>query len=422
MAAIGNLVVNLSLQSAAFIRDLGKSSQAVAKNTSAMQRSVSNLSTAFAGLFTAKLIRQVTALTTESLKLAASMHGPLADAAQKNILQFETLQDTFKLGIAKGFLDGLTGGLATTEESMKTAAKAGELFGGALAAAAETAQFIFGTVVPDLANLADKTIQAALDKLDRLRGQMQDLSFAGMQTQLGITPEDTEAALAYGTATELAAMAQQSFWSAQVETTVHGEELLRTLEAQKDIMTDLRTPGEEYAATLERIAAANLSGVDAARAHSAATAVLVNDYLQLADNIGTALGILFKDSKAVAVAQAVINTAQAITKTFATYGATPWGFALAASMAAVGAAQIATIMSAQKGSGKKPAVTSGRGSSGGGGTAGGSAVAATTPAAGPRQAVTINLMGQGGFSREQVRDLARELNGLVADGATISTS
>jgi hypothetical protein len=137
--------------------------------------------------------------------------------------------------------------------------------------------------------------------------------------------------------------------------------------------------------------------------------------VSIAGNITQALSTAFKDNKEFAVADTVINTAQAVMKTYAQFGGGPWGIAAAATVAAVGAAQIATILSAQPGTSKKPSATAGGGrrSPAGGGGGGGGGVAT------PRQAVTINLMGQGGFSRDQVRALAEQLNGLVADGATI---
>src|SRR5690606_37796022 len=60
-------------------------------------------------------------------------------------------------------------------------------------------------------------------------------------------------------------------------------------------------------------------------------------------------------SKAFAVAEAIINTAQGVTKALAQGGM--FGFAGAAAVAAAGAAQIATILSASNGSSRRPAVS-----------------------------------------------------------------
>jgi hypothetical protein len=188
-----------------------------------------------------------------------------------------------------------------------------------------------------------------------------------------------------------------------------------TVAASEDLYLSSRTPMEQYALALDKIKTAHAQGDLAARAHTQAAAILTGEYLNLASTAVGALGTLFKDSKGIAVAQAVINTAQAITATLAQYGATPWGLAASAVAAASGAAQIATIMSAQPGSGKKPTAGATAASkpaktekSGGGGTM--------------KQAVSINLMGSGGFTRDQVRQLAEQLNGLVSDGASISVN
>jgi hypothetical protein len=184
----------------------------------------------------------------------------------------------------------------------------------------------------------------------------------------------------------------------------------------KTLLEGSRTPQEDYAAALAKITKAHADGELGSRLHTMAAANLANSYLGLASTAVGALGTLFKDSKGVAIAQAVINTAQAITATLAQYGATPWGLAAAGVAAAAGAAQIATIMSTSTGSGKKPAVGA---SSSAAKTASGAGKGSSGRGMG--QAVTINLQGQGGFSREQVRELAGQLNGLVADGATIRT-
>lgn len=72
---------------------------------------------------------------------------------------------------------------------------------------------------------------------------------------------------------------------------------------------------------------------------STTTAGLMNN---MANDVKSALGKLFGDSKAAAIATAIISTAQAVTKTLAQY---PWPLsgAMAALAAAAGAAEIATI-------------------------------------------------------------------------------
>lgn len=104
-----------------------------------------------------------------------------------------------------------------------------------------------------------------------------------------------------------------------------------------------------------------------------------------------ALGQLFKDNKAFAVANAVVNTAEGITKALAQGGTL--GFIGAAAVAASGAAQIAAIMSAQPGSASAP-------------SAGASAASAppqsTAGAASPVANIHLHGSANTTYTREQV--------------------
>lgn len=130
----------------------------------------------------------------------------------------------------------------------------------------------------------------------------------------------------------------------------------------------------------------------------------------IADNIGSALNSIFGESKAVAIGQALINTAQAVTKTLAQYGATPWGLAAAAAAAAAGAAQIAAIRSTtSKGGGSSPKVSSGA-----------SSAASSADTAGSNQTLFINgLSSSSLFSGESVRELAAKLIEFQRDGGKV---
>jgi hypothetical protein len=195
------------------------------------------------------------------------------------------------------------------------------------------------------------------------------------------------------------------------------EESNRIQREQEALFNSIATPMEQYASALKEIADAHVEGEMAARLHQAAVANLVGNYLQLADNVATALGIAFKDSKGVAIAQAIINTAQAVMKTFAEYGATPWGFALAASMAAIGAAQIAQIASTNPGSGTSKAMKTPKG-----GSASASA-GRTSTSSGSRPQQSVNIVVQGtSFGPEHFRQLVDGLNGVIADGAKLNVS
>lgn len=144
-------------------------------------------------------------------------------------------------------------------------------------------------------------------------------------------------------------------------------------------------------------------GEAAFRANSTAAAGV----LGLASGLTGAMAQMFQENKAFAVANAVVSTAEAVMKALATYGPTPWGFAAAGVAAATGAAQIAAIMSAQKGTSSAPKAPGG----GGAGTA-----AAAAPAAQRMTQVNITLAGNGRYSRDEVRDLIEQFTDGINDG------
>ncbi len=102
MASVGSLVADLKLESAAFVRDLGKASQAVATNTARMRKDMRALSTATAGIakqfdqlrtaaaaFAGALaVRQFTAFT----QAAIETNDALAKQAQRLDISAQALQ------------------------------------------------------------------------------------------------------------------------------------------------------------------------------------------------------------------------------------------------------------------------------------------------------------------------------------------
>lgn len=107
-------------------------------------------------------------------------------------------------------------------------------------------------------------------------------------------------------------------------------------------------------------------------------------------------------AKAFGVAQAVINTAEGITKAWAQGGML--GFVGAAAVAAAGAAQIATILSASKGTSTRPSP------------------GAPPPAETPQMQQSFYIRGinpSDMFTGAQLLDLIDNINGAVQDGAKI---
>lgn len=177
------------------------------------------------------------------------------------------------------------------------------------------------------------------------------------------------------------------------------------------VIEGLRDPTEEMIAQQWRLKAAldagGLSASQFGAAMQKSTFVAANAYAGMASGIADNLAKAFGDSKAFAIAAAIINTAESVTKALAVYGPTPWGFAAAAAAGAAGAAQIAAIKNTNKGGG-----------GGSGGSSSGTAAAGSAAQGAPQQMMTVNLHGQS-FGRDQVRGLIEQINDAVSDGAQL---
>jgi hypothetical protein len=133
-----------------------------------------------------------------------------------------------------------------------------------------------------------------------------------------------------------------------------------------------------------------------------------NAMLDTATQFGRTLSALWPQQKGAAVAEAVINTAVAVTKAY-TSGVPPWNFAQAALVAAAGLAQISAIRSATPtGGGSVPSVSGGRGA----------AVSAPPPstAAGlePSQSLLVSLPA-GRYTAEEVAQIVEGINNAVVN-------
>ena len=158
----------------------------------------------------------------------------------------------------------------------------------------------------------------------------------------------------------------------------YDELLLKAQQEHADEMTEIAKKQAEDEARIREQLVDNVAGIFGSLA-------------TIAENMGER-GLAA--AKAFGVAEAVVNTAQGITKALAQGGV--FGFVGAAAVAAAGAAQISTILSTNKGSGSKPSV----------GASAGEVPAASTAAA---RSVSINLQGET-FSRDAVGGLFQRLN------------
>ena len=132
---------------------------------------------------------------------------------------------------------------------------------------------------------------------------------------------------------------------------------------------------------------------------------------------------LFAINKAAGIANAIVNTAQGVTKALAAYPP-PVSFAMAGVQLAAGLAQVSAIKSTSFGGGSVPSLA-------GSGTA--SAPVSTVPVENApgqnlpldepqNKTVTINLQGSTRYSKDEVRDLIDQINVEIGDGATLAAA
>jgi hypothetical protein len=183
----------------------------------------------------------------------------------------------------------------------------------------------------------------------------------------------------------------------------------------KNLYEQTLDPLSKLSAEMEKANELHSKGALLAHEHAAIqqrlAVMTVNAYAGMASGIMGNLSKVFGESKAFAIAQAIINTAESVTKTLATYGFTPWGIAAAAAAAAAGLAEVATIRSSGSGGGGGGSSAP---SSGGGG--GGGSPAAAAPQ--QQQSMYVSIEGEK-VGREQVYGLIDMINEASRDGKHI---
>jgi len=171
------------------------------------------------------------------------------------------------------------------------------------------------------------------------------------------------------------------------------DDLHNPMSTMKDDLTDLETMFKSGRITAEVYGQA----VQRTYANVAASA------LDMASGITGALASMFKDNKAFAVANAVVQTLSGVANAIGS-GPPPWNFINAGIAAASGAANVANILSTSETSTSVPGTSAATASS-------------TAAAAAPRQAVNISLQGGQFFSRGQVEQLLDSMAEAMGDGA-----
>jgi TP901 family phage tail tape measure protein len=189
----------------------------------------------------------------------------------------------------------------------------------------------------------------------------------------------------------------------------HNEALRSAARIIEDIQSPMDALIEKQWRIKEAFDAGGLSAAQQALAMQNAALVASNAYASMAGSIAQDLGKVFENNKAVAIAQALINTFQAITNAWANV---PWpvNIAAAAAAAAAGFAQVANIRRTTK-----------NGGGGGSGAAGGGSAGASSAAQSqaPQKLIVQGISPGALFTGDAVKTLANQLLQYQRDGGEV---
>lgn len=388
MATIGSLTADLRLESAAFVRDLGKAQAAVAKNTSLMTRQFDSVrkSTASAalslkGLFGFALGRQainmIKRLTRESLDAAAAIEGPLGNSIREFQSQTEQMTRALEVGFGVGYVKAFNEALGAAGMSLRDIVQIGLLLGSTI-----------GNVFATLISLAN----------DLYRGWMRFkdiVTFSAPQSFSEANP------LTFG---------EYSMGDAALvdQITAALEKMTPALENNKAAVSNWKT-------SVSR-------DVDSAtKSVEMFSEQWIGSLNSTLGNISAFSGALsqeqeewFRVNQAVSIAQALVATYTGAAEALKLGPII--GPALAAIQVATGLAYVAQIAAQSPGTATTSAV------GGVGGKKSGKSVTEASSrgsGAGSGQTVNVTLAGGPMWGRESVRGLIDEINKAVGDGATI---
>jgi hypothetical protein len=294
------------------------------------------------------------------------------------------------------------------------------------------------------AGLGQKITDSMSIDLGRLNTEQAAANYDALAARIGETTAAMSSQLSsIGSQAQTSAKAIMDGWSAHIEDAAQRipkstapivqaekEDAEAKAELNKQINEGIRlakaieTPRETELRQLDALQKAYEKGKISAeamgKAQVAAAWTAQSAYAGLASNVMSSLGKLFENNKAIAIATALVNTYEGVSKALATYPP-PYSFIAAGAALAAGLAQVLNIKNTNKnsqgsgGSGMSGSVGGGAAaadSGGGGGGAGG-------PASAP-QLLTVRGINAGQmFSGEVVRELAAQLIAFQKDGGQV---
>jgi hypothetical protein len=326
--------------------------------------------------------------------------------------QFRALNNAISVGFDVGFLEGFGEAMGTTKTDLEALNKSAKEFGNFIGKSVGLAIQNFTALDNWLEQNLPEWLKNMLKGISGTGGpvMLPPLEFEKMfpKAPPALPGDDGELGVGIDKQKEEAA--------AKKETAAAQRELNATVQDGISLAQQTLSPMEEYRMKLADLKTALDAGkisaeqMGVAQVQAAATAV--SPWLNVASTVGGALGQLFEDNKGIAIAQAVINTAQGITAALAQYPP-PLSFAMAAAQAAAGAAQIATIKSTKPStSATRPSVSAGSGAAASGGGSSGSSGA--VPAL--EKSLVLNIHGKGLLSQEQLEGVLDQIRQAQKDG------
>jgi len=291
--------------------------------------------------------------------------------------QFRALSDAVAAGFATGFIESFAGSLGSTQDQLKEinrlATEIGATVGAAFKFIADSATSVAGAI-----RTINEQLQPIADFLNFAAG----VSPIGASGTTGATSGFSAAAVGAVNLGDAAKAAVPSVLA----------------------LNDAVKASAAAAADLQMKTAQSFGDV-------------TKTYIDGVGQITSTLAGAFQEQKGFAIANAVVNVAEGITRALTL--PFPLNWAQVGAVTAAGAAQIAAISSARPGSSRRPSVGGGSGkavSDDGGGSA---ATGVGTP---QDKAVHITLSGASKFGQDMIRQLVDELNEAFGDGATLNVS